>query len=623
MKKALLVVSFGTTAATPADASQPVNLDSLGSTNGSLTQSGGTLNLGSGGMQLASYTQSGGTLSNSGNTVLNSLTQTGGSLSVGGDLTVNTDFSQGSSGTISVGGNTSISDTSGGAVLGNLSSTGTLTVNSTDGSITQASGTTLVVHGTSNFTASTGTSPNQVPADITLNGASNDFVGTVSANGNNVTLSDVNDLSAILNASGNGTLTAGGDLTVSGNSGDLTTTSGGATSFGGISVNGNLNTTSAGHISQTGPLTVSGTTSLDASGNNVTLNNANNDFVGSVSANGANIALTDANSLTLGNIHASGTLNAAANQNITINGHVDAHSLDLTATHGDISQTNGGTLVVTNGPSNLNAGGDITLGGSNDFNGSVNANGGNITINNINSLTLGNINAANRFDVTAGGNISQDSSNGKKIVVGGLTHITTPGDVVLDGPANQMPQGVVIQARSARVVGDSRKATADAQAKVNGSAPTRTMPGTGLSNTAIPQPLVLVASATSTSTSSSNAIAGAASSSVNSAGVTVDVHNLHQESVPLMVAVSLPKGATTVGTGFTFELPESVQSMPGARESIELTQLDGNTLPAWLKFDQALMRFEASAVPNSALPMQLKALVGGQRVTVVISERTE
>ena len=103
----------------------------------------------------------------------------------------------------------------------------------------------------------------------------------------------------------------------------------------------------------------------------------------------------------------------------------------------------------------------------------------------------------------------------------------------------------------------------------------------------------------------------------------VDLQNMSQQNTPLMVAVSLPKGASTVGTGFSFEMPESVKGMAGADAKILITQTDGSPLPAWLKFDQLAMRFESTAVPDSALPMQLVVALAGRLVTVVISERTE
>jgi hypothetical protein len=50
---------------------------------------------------------------------------------------------------------------------------------------------------------------------------------------------------------------------------------------------------------------------------------------------------------------------------------------------------------------------------------------------------------------------------------------------------------------------------------------------------------------------------------------------------------------------------------------------DGGALPAWLKFDAQSLRFEASAVPDGAFPMQVVMTVGQQRVVVVISERAD
>ena len=90
-----------------------------------------------------------------------------------------------------------------------------------------------------------------------------------------------------------------------------------------------------------------------------------------------------------------------------------------------------------------------------------------------------------------------------------------------------------------------------------------------------------------------------------------------------MVAVSLPKGISTVGTGFSFEMPTPIKTMIGTDTLVQITQADGSPLPDWLKFDPQSLRFEATAVPNSALPMQLSVNIAGQRLTVVISERTE
>ena len=90
-----------------------------------------------------------------------------------------------------------------------------------------------------------------------------------------------------------------------------------------------------------------------------------------------------------------------------------------------------------------------------------------------------------------------------------------------------------------------------------------------------------------------------------------------------MVAVSLPKGISTTGTGFSFVLPDSVREIAGEGVTVQATQVDGSELPAWLKFDRANLRFEATAVPDGAYPMQLILSIGGQRLLLVISERTD
>ena len=90
-----------------------------------------------------------------------------------------------------------------------------------------------------------------------------------------------------------------------------------------------------------------------------------------------------------------------------------------------------------------------------------------------------------------------------------------------------------------------------------------------------------------------------------------------------MVAVSLPKGASTVGTGFSFVLPDNVKAIAGEGVSVQATRDDGSSLPAWLKFDRVNLQFEATAVPDGAFPMQVALSIGGQRLLLVISERAD
>ena len=198
-------------------------------------------------------------------------------------------------------------------VGGNLSSFANGPVTQT-GPLTVA-GTTLMIAGTN---------------PITLANASNDFQGAVTTTGSNISLVDANGLIVALAASGAGTLIAGGNLAVSGSTGSTLTTmttGSGATSFGVTSVGSNLTTTSAGGVSQTGAITVTG----------------NADFTG------ASISLAnDANNFGTLTFNSPGAVIIRENSAIVISGTNTANSLILTSTAGAITDVPGTSLTVTN-----------------------------------------------------------------------------------------------------------------------------------------------------------------------------------------------------------------------------------------------------------------------------------
>ena len=90
-----------------------------------------------------------------------------------------------------------------------------------------------------------------------------------------------------------------------------------------------------------------------------------------------------------------------------------------------------------------------------------------------------------------------------------------------------------------------------------------------------------------------------------------------------IITVSVPRAMATAGSGFSFALPAEVLESAGANTTIQVTTSSGQELPAWLKFDPVTKIFNASAVPDGALPMEVVVTVGGKRSTIVISERTE
>jgi hypothetical protein len=375
-----VTVTFDTSGVvTPAETG-PVHIDRLGD-NGTLVMNDGALHVGGGGITLDGMAQHGGTLTSEGDITLGSFVQTNGSTSTNGDLHVDTHFSQGPNGQVTVDGNANITNTDGDTVLGNLDIAGDLDVTSTDGDVTQATGTTIEVDGSTTINAGNN--------DITLDGPNNDFAGPVNGSGGNITLVDGNG-GIIL-----GDIDAQGDLDVTSTDGDVTQATG---------------TT----------IEVDGSTTINAGNNDIILDGPNNDFAGPVNGSGGNITLVDGNGgIIIGNIDAQG-------------------DLDVVSTDGDVTQAPG-TTVQVDGSTTINAGNnDITLDGpNNDFAGPVNGSGGNITLVDGNGgIILGYIDAQGDLDVVStDGGVKQ--AQGTTIEVDGSTTINAGNnDITLDGPNN-------------------------------------------------------------------------------------------------------------------------------------------------------------------------------------------
>ena len=223
-----------------------------------------------------------------------------------------------------------------------------------------------------------------------------------------------------------------------------------------------------------------------------------------------------------------------------------------------------------------------------------------------------------------GGDITQ---SGPLLVKGMATFDAGAGVVELTNVNNMMSSGTTVFASSYAIEGDARRAAAALAAKTQASLPTNVSVGANPSSAASPQPLVMVsgtAAGASASSASSSSDSATAAGGGNSAGVTVDLRASPSTSTLVMAAVSLPKGMATSGTGFSFELPETIGALvEQASQAPQANMVDGALLPSWLKFDAQRLRFDASAVPDGAFPLQVVMTVGQQKVMVVISERTE
>jgi len=154
----------------------------------------------------------------------------------------------------------------GGITLGGINASGDIDVTSHDGAIAQAVGSIIEVAGSTDMLAQS--IDGLTNYDITLDGANNDFQGPVDLIGKDVTVSDINDLSATVIAEGDFSAVAGGDLDVTldkvtGNS-SLSTLTGGDISTGGTT--GGLVVNSGGDIVFR-PTQVNGNAQVDAVGN--------------------------------------------------------------------------------------------------------------------------------------------------------------------------------------------------------------------------------------------------------------------------------------------------------------------------------------------------------------------
>jgi hypothetical protein len=374
------------------------------------------------------------TLNNAGNSFFGatSLVASLGDLSFAGSVTGN--LSTTSAGTTS---------------FGTTTLTGALTANSV-GDITQTGA--ITTGAPSSITSTTG--------DITLNNAGNSFFGATSFSGQDVSVAASGALTATVAATGNAAFSATGDLTVSGLATNLTTNSGGATSFGTTTLTGNLSATSVGDITQTGVLTVGGTSNLSSSLGDIVLTNPNNKFGGLVTAAANEIGLTASGNLST-QLTATGDAVVTASGNLTVAGTAvnlttssgGATSFGATTltggltsnSVGDITQTgpvitgaassltsSTGDIILTH-PGNSFSGatsltatiGDIRFGGT--VNGNLNTNAGGAT-------TFAATTVNGNLGVLSGGDITQ---TGPLIVTGTSSLVSTTGDIVLTNPANQ------------------------------------------------------------------------------------------------------------------------------------------------------------------------------------------
>ena len=353
------------------------------------------------------------------------------------------------SGNLTVGGTANnLATTSGGTTSFGLTTlTGGLNTTSV-GDITQTGA--ITTGAPSSITSSTG--------DIDLSNPNNSFFGATSLSGVDVAIAAVGNLNALIAASGNASASTSGNLTVGGTANNLTTASGGATSFGVTTLTGALTTTSVGDITQTGAITTGAPSSITSTTGDIDLSNPNNSFFGATSLSGVDVAIAALGNLN-GFIAATGNASAAASGNLTVSGTANnlatssggTTSFGVTTLTGGLNTTSVGDItqtgaITTGAPSSITSStGDITLTNpGNSFFGATTLSGVDVAVaaaGNLNALiaasgeasalAAGNLTVAgtaNNLTTTSGGT----TSFGVTTLTGVLT-TTSVGDITQTG----------------------------------------------------------------------------------------------------------------------------------------------------------------------------------------------
>ena len=142
---------------------------------------------------------------------------------------------------------------------------------------------------------------------------------------------------------------------------------------------------------------------------------------------------------------------------------------------------------------------------------------------------------------------------------------------------------------------------------------------TVVSNTAIALPTLTITSNVASAFSSSSApVAQATASSV---GVSVSSVQPATQQVTGLVAVQVPSGSSTAGTGLVIALAQALfEGAPSNIASERVTLPDQQPLPTWIRYDAETKTLSTNAVPAGAFPMTVLVTVGNQSTLVQISE---
>ena len=129
------------------------------------------------------------------------------------------------------------------------------------------------------------------------------------------------------------------------------------------------------------------------------------------------------------------------------------------------------------------------------------------------------------------------------------------------------------------------------------------------------------ASPSASSSASATTVAPNAGKAGGSAAVSVAVDRAPSSSQTGLIQVNVSSEMAVPGKSFSFELDPHVVAGSGVDTPVKMSQMNGQPLPSWLRYDNSSKTFTASEVPPGAFPLQVKVTVGGTDSVMVIQEK--
>jgi hypothetical protein len=161
---------------------------------------------------------------------------------------------------------------------------------------------------------------------------------------------------------------------------------------------------------------------------------------------------------------------------------------------------------------------------------------------------------------------------------------------------------------------------AAASASTTYAPPTLTVYAASSASTAAASAPAPAATPVSASASSSNTPASSSVVTGSSSGVVVSTINSPTTQVTGLVAVLVPAGTATAGTGLVIALPEQVLTTAAPNSAVQVTLPNNEPLPSWIRYDAATQTLVTTAVPSGAFPLSVVVTTGGQSTLIQISE---